>query len=116
MIPAEAWHPWEFVVEELQERGWTLDDLAARMGGEFEVNRLTLDFLEHSKEELGIVMGIETSEALGRAFGTSPEFWMNLQTAYDLTRVRAELRKRPSTLSRNRSRPARGRIVRARPA
>src|ERR1700687_876540 len=58
----------------------------------------------------------ETALLLSEYFQNSAEFWMNLQTAYDLTRVRAELRKRPSTLSRNRSRPARGRIVRARPA
>lgn len=28
----------------------------------------------------------ETAWLLSRAFGTTPEFWMNLQTAYDLAR------------------------------
>lgn len=28
----------------------------------------------------------DTALRLGRYFGTTPEFWMNLQTAYDLTR------------------------------
>ena len=27
---------------------------------------------------------------LSRALGTSPEFWMNLQSAYDLAHARAE--------------------------
>ena len=27
----------------------------------------------------------DTAIRLGRYFGTSPDFWMNLQTAYDLT-------------------------------
>jgi addiction module HigA family antidote len=28
-------------------------------------------------------------------FGNSPEFWMNLQTAHDLTLAREEMRKKP---------------------
>jgi plasmid maintenance system antidote protein VapI len=39
----------------------------------------------------------ETALLLSEYLQNSPEFWMNLQTAYDLTRVRAELRKRPAT-------------------
>ena len=33
----------------------------------------------------------ETALRLGRYFGTTPEFWMNLQMAYDLSRARLEL-------------------------
>ena len=36
-----------------------------------------------------------TALLLSGYFGNSAEFWMNLQTAYDLTRVQAELRKQP---------------------
>jgi addiction module HigA family antidote len=32
---------------------------------------------------------------LAAYFGNSPEFWMNLQTAYDLTRARAEMPRKP---------------------
>ncbi len=41
--------------------------------------------------------GITPQSALLLAayFGNSPEFWMNLQTAHDLTQARAEMRKRP---------------------
>ena len=49
----------------------------------------------------------ETALLLAEYFKNSAEFWMNLQTAYDLTRVRAELRKQPMTASRGRSRTAR---------
>jgi addiction module HigA family antidote len=31
-----------------------------------------------------------TAIRLGRYFGTSPEFWLNLQSAYDLSRVQVE--------------------------
>ena len=40
----------------------------------------------------------ETALLLAEYFKNSAEFWMNLQTAYDLTRVRADLRKRPCSL------------------
>jgi len=46
----------------------------------------------------------ETALLLAEYFKNSAEFWMNLQTAYDLTRVRAELRRQPVATSRSRSR------------
>jgi antitoxin HigA-1 len=51
----------------------------------------------------------ETALLLAEYFENSAEFWMNLQTAYDLTRVRAELRKQPIAASRSHSQSARGR-------
>ena len=33
----------------------------------------------------------ETALLLARRFGTSPEFWMNLQTAHDLEQARAHM-------------------------
>ncbi len=53
----------------------------------------------------GITPG--TALLLAEYFNNSAEFWMNLQTAYDLTRARAELRKRPRAASPNRSRSLR---------
>jgi antitoxin HigA-1 len=32
----------------------------------------------------------DTAWMLGKAFGISPEFWMNLQTTYDLARARED--------------------------
>ena len=44
---------------------------------------------------------------LSQYFGYSPEFWMNLQTAHDLTRARQEMqksiRKRPGGITRVKS-------------
>jgi antitoxin HigA-1 len=36
----------------------------------------------------------ETSLRLARYFGTSPEFWLNLQQSFDLTKARAEQERR----------------------
>ena len=35
----------------------------------------------------------DTALRIARFFGTSPEFWMNLQAMHDLTKARAELGK-----------------------
>src|SRR6202165_3329825 len=58
----------------------------------------------------------ETALLLAEYFKNSAEFWMNLQTAYDLPRVRAELRKQPVTASRGRSRSARRSVTGSRSA
>ena len=39
----------------------------------------------------------DTALRLGRFFETSPEFWMNLQTAHDLTRAKAEIGRKVET-------------------
>jgi addiction module HigA family antidote len=56
----------------------------------------------------------ETALLLAEYFQNSAEFWMNLQTAHDLTRARAELRKRPAAASRIRSRSGRRSLSHAR--
>jgi len=40
----------------------------------------------------------ESALLLAEFFGNSAEFWMNLQVAYDLTRAREALRKRPERI------------------
>jgi antitoxin HigA-1 len=45
----------------------------------------------------------ETALLLAEYFENSAEFWMNLQTAYDLTRARAESGKRPLPAPKSRS-------------
>jgi addiction module HigA family antidote len=42
----------------------------------------------------------ETALLLAGYFKNSPEFWMNLQTAHDLTRALHEMRKSPTSTSR----------------
>lgn len=76
---AEAFHPWEFIAEELEERGWTKDDLAARMGDSYssDVHRLALDIYEAVRDPDIDVRG-SMAESLSLAFGTSAEFWVNL--------------------------------------
>lgn len=78
--PAEVFAPGEFLRDEIEERGWTQMDLAevlARPVG------LVNEIISGKR---GI--SAETARGLSAAFGTTPEFWMNLEAAYQLSRVR----------------------------
>src|SRR6478736_7484751 len=69
-------HPGAHLAEELRELGITAAELARQI--DVPVNRVT-----------GIINGqrsvtADTALRLGHWFGTSPEFWLNLQTLYEL--------------------------------
>lgn len=80
-IPAQCFHPGEYVSDEIAARGWSVEELAKRMaqtpattfGDEF-----VKDFVNCKQDVTPFV-----AFALHRAFGTSAELWMNLQAAYD---------------------------------
>ena len=79
--PAEAFHPSVFICEEMEARGWDRWDLAHRMGGDPATNRLSIDlYLEVGPREPNLLIG--DGEDFARAFGTSAEFWRNLETAW----------------------------------
>lgn len=78
---AEVFPPGEFLKEELDARGWSQADLAEILGtAAANVSR--------------IVQGSQTitpeiAKKLGLAFGTSAQLWLNLESAYQLSRVSA---------------------------
>ena len=74
-MPAEYFHPSEYVRDECEARGWTAKDLAAAIGCDI---RLATELMQAE-------MRITRMKAylLHRAFGTSVELWLNLQAAYD---------------------------------
>jgi HTH-type transcriptional regulator/antitoxin HigA len=77
--PAEVFPPGEFIRDELDVRGWTQGDLAKIMGRpETAINLIIND-------KRGITP--ETALELAGAFGTSPEFWLNLENAYKLSKA-----------------------------
>ena len=78
-VPAEVFPPGEFIQEELDARGWTQEDLAKVIGCTLaRVNEVI-------KGKRGL--SEETAIALGQAFGTGPEYWMNLEASYRLSRI-----------------------------
>lgn len=77
-LAAECFHPFDFIAEEIAARGWTLEDLAARMGGDYGINLLALQMYDAVREP-NCRMGDETAEGLARAFGVSPQLFLNLE-------------------------------------
>lgn len=80
MLPENrtATHPGEILLKEfLEPMGVTQTELAKHLGLPIQrVNELV-------KSKRGVTP--DTAWLLSKAFATSPEFWMNLQVAYDLT-------------------------------
>ena len=71
-----AIHPGEHLAEQLEALGISAAELARRLG--VPPNRITAIL----KGRRGITG--DTALRLGHFFGTSPQFWLNLQTLYDL--------------------------------
>ena len=76
---AEVFPPGEFIKEELEARNWTQVELSEIIG-------------RPPKMVSEIILGKraitpETAVQIGEAFGTGPEFWMNLESQYQLSKV-----------------------------
>ena len=69
-------HPGETLREDLEALGMSAAELARRI--EVPVNRIT-EILNGRRAVTG-----DTALRLGRFFGTSGEFWLNLQKLYEL--------------------------------
>jgi antitoxin HigA-1 len=76
-------HPGETIREELEERGITAYQLAKGSG----IDETALSQILRGKRRVTA----RTALRLEAFFGTSAEFWLNLQTAYDLEEERRRL-------------------------
>jgi addiction module HigA family antidote len=85
-------HPGEILADELAELGVTPTELSRQIA--VPANRVT----QLIKGQRGITG--DTALRLGHWFGTSPQFWLNLQSAYDIRqadeRLGKEIRKLPT--------------------
>jgi HTH-type transcriptional regulator/antitoxin HigA len=77
--PAEVFPPGEFLADELEARGWTQTELAEIIG---RPQKLVNDLVNGKR-----AVTPETATDLAAAFGTTPQFWMNLETAWQLSKV-----------------------------
>ena len=74
--PAQVLPPGEFIREELEARGWTQRDFAQILGRPLQ----NLNGIINGKTAITAA----TAKQIALAFGTSPELWLNLETAYRL--------------------------------
>lgn len=71
---AEVFPPRDFIKEELEERGWGQADLAEILG---RTPAFVGEIVSGKR-----AISPEIAKALGDAFGTGPEYWLNLDAAY----------------------------------
>jgi antitoxin HigA-1 len=75
-MPITAIHPGEHLAEELEALGMSAAELARQL--KVPTNRIT-GILNGQRAITG-----DTALRLGHFFGTSPQFWLNLQSLYEL--------------------------------
>jgi addiction module HigA family antidote len=96
-VPRTPIHPGEHLAEELRELGLSAAELSRQI--DVPVNRIT-----------GIIHGqrgitADTALRLGHWFGTSPQFWMNLQQNYELRLAESQVGAKIAVLPRRIIRP-----------
>lgn len=81
-------HPGEMLLEEFLK---PLDLSVTKFAEAIGVSRIRLSELVNGRR--GVTA--DTALRLAKALGTSPEFWLNLQSSYDLTEARAKTKLGP---------------------
>ncbi|MBI4322302.1 MAG: HigA family addiction module antidote protein [Chloroflexi bacterium] len=76
---AEVFPPGDYIKEELEARGWTQIELAEILG---RSPRMVNEIICAKR---GITP--DTAKGLGNAFGTGAQVWLNLESAYRLSRA-----------------------------
>jgi HTH-type transcriptional regulator/antitoxin HigA len=79
-IPAEVFPPGEILADELEARGWSQAELAEILG---RPPRLVNEIIAGKR-----AITPETALGLSAALGTSAQFWMNLESTYQLSKAR----------------------------
>lgn len=78
-MPAEVFPPGDFLKEELDKRGWTQVELSEILA---RPPRLISEIVSAKR-----AITPETAKGLAAALSTTPEFWMNLETSYRLSKA-----------------------------
>jgi len=91
-MPITAIHPGEHLAEELKALDMSAAELARKLG--VPTNRVT-QILNGTRSVTG-----DTALRLAHFFGTSPQFWLNLQNLYDLRLAQKKAGKSVKALPR----------------
>ena len=94
-MPRPAIHPGEILKSELEEIGFTPTELARQIA--VPPNRIS-QIVNGRRAVTG-----DTALRLGHWFGNSPQFWLNLHTAYDLRMAERTAGRQVAKLPRRRA-------------
>ena len=72
--PAETFPPGEYLLDELEERGWTVTEFADMIG---QPAHAVLEILNANQP-----ITPATAQSFSNALGTDPDLWLNLQAAH----------------------------------
>jgi len=87
----EAFHPGEYLKDELKARKWNVVKLARKME---QLISCEVDLKLIIAERIAVSPAM--AENLGKALGTGSGIWLNLQAAYDLTKRIQSAFKKPT--------------------
>jgi HTH-type transcriptional regulator/antitoxin HigA len=80
--PAEVFSPGELIKDEMEARGWSQIELAEVLG---RPGRLVSELIAGKR-----AITPETAKGLGQAFGTGAQFWLNMESSYQLSKVKGD--------------------------
>ncbi|MDA0225259.1 MAG: HigA family addiction module antitoxin [Proteobacteria bacterium] len=81
-----AIHPGEFLLESLQDLGISQAEFSRKLG----VSPMRISHIVKGTRPVTVEMAL----LFGRAFAQSPQYWLNLQAAYDLKRAERTMANR----------------------
>lgn len=81
-MPAEVFSPGELIKDEIEARGWSQVELAEVLG---RPGRLVSELIAGKR-----AITPETAKGLGQAFGTGAQFWLNMESSYQLSKVKSD--------------------------
>jgi addiction module HigA family antidote len=84
-------HPGEFLAETLHELGVSQAQFARAMG----ISPMRVSHVVHGTRPVTAELAL----LFARALGQSPQYWLNLQTAYDLKEAEVAMRDRLSNVA-----------------
>jgi antitoxin HigA-1 len=85
-------HPGEFLAETLQELGISQAEFARAIG----VSPMRVSHVVNGTRPVTAELAL----LFGRALGQSPQYWLNLQTTYDLKRTEVAISKQLRTVTK----------------
>lgn len=89
-MPRPAIHPGEILADELDAIGMTATELSRQI--DVPANRLT-QIIQGRRGITG-----DTALRLGHWFGNNPQFWLNLQSSYDIRQAQEKAGERIARL------------------